>query len=353
MTDWLDDYQRVTPSRTPTGPRVSAPPCIVLHTVEGDPTPANSPGIFAGHPWPPQLWVDLDDGPLMQAIPLTLSGLALEHPRGTPETNHMGITVQVEIEGRAAETHLWSGEKLRRLGEDVLAPIARAVGIDRLVPYRDVGEPSATGYGTRAPSRMTAAEWRTRTRTDGVEWNVCGHQNVPDNNHWDPGQLDFATACAFANRKLSVGGSMSTGVGQVTRIASTAPGKLTVEAQIPSGDVVRIYVVDPTTGDLARPAVNVTDTDGDGRVRRVLDVPGGTWKVNTDNHTRQVGIPPAPGVNRTVHVDEPSPAGPVGNPHPVNPDSGTAEQVTVDRDDLEALKVLGRSIVTRVDELLA
>jgi uncharacterized protein YcbK (DUF882 family) len=81
------------------------------------------------------------------------------------------------------------------LADRVLAPVARMAPIN-LDNVRPAGGEYC--YGTKSSCRMSADEWN---RFDGV----CGHKDVPDNSHWDPGGLNMAAIAARA--KAQIGGS--------------------------------------------------------------------------------------------------------------------------------------------------
>ena len=58
---------------------------------------------------------------------------------------------------------------------------------------------SRVGQGLPAP--LSAAEIRAIRMSD-AKWRaftgICGHQHVPDNDHWDPGRLDVSRMLALA-----------------------------------------------------------------------------------------------------------------------------------------------------------
>lgn len=185
---WLPGFERVAGQRSGELPRVpDAPPRCVLHTDEAG---SNTRSLAQRHQFPPQLWVNPATRERYQIISLDRTGYALLHPRGTPETNHMGRCVQVEIAGHAKDTHAWPDEWLRWLALDVVRPIHEHAGVP-LVAWRDVGLGSDEGYGPYAPTRMSRAAWRTFS-------GFCTHQNVPDNAHWDAGRFPLGRVLSIA-----------------------------------------------------------------------------------------------------------------------------------------------------------
>jgi LysM repeat protein len=61
---------------------------------------------------------------------------------------------------------------------------------------KDTRRPGVTpaSYGA-SPARMTMAQW-----TSFTGW--CGHQHVPENDHGDPGRMDFPRVIALAKARL-------------------------------------------------------------------------------------------------------------------------------------------------------
>jgi hypothetical protein len=133
------------------------------------------------HEFPPHLWaLPLHDW-VGQTVPLNLSAYALQHDAGDPETNH-AHAVQIEVMG-------WSREGLDDpglcdwLGRRVLGPIiAAGVPVNLSHLARSTG---SDGYGEGGAVRFTWGQW-------GAWDGLCGHANVPGNDHWDPGVADYA-----------------------------------------------------------------------------------------------------------------------------------------------------------------
>lgn len=126
------------------------------------------------HDAPPHIWCWPEADWVGQTVPLSLAAYALRHPAGTPETNHKHA-IQTEILGFARNAPCT--EHADWLGRRVLGPVLRAgVPINpRLVA------PSAPPGGN---VRMSAAWWASFN-------GQCGHANVPDNIHTDPGVADY------------------------------------------------------------------------------------------------------------------------------------------------------------------
>lgn len=149
---------------------------IVFHTTEGT-TVQGAVSVYKTIQACPHLTVDPETFERFQHVPLSSSAYALRNLKGGCETNSTGV-IQIEIVGYAGETWSWSSERLQWLGEQVVKPI--------LDEYPDIPR---TVY--RGP-RMSCDEW--------LLWpgGLCGHAHVPENDHWDPGDLDLETILNFA-----------------------------------------------------------------------------------------------------------------------------------------------------------
>jgi N-acetylmuramoyl-L-alanine amidase-like protein len=107
-----------------------------------------------------------------QCAPLNHAVLTLRHPAGTPETNRAHC-IQMEICGRAGESHTWSDNYYRGLA-NVIAIVRRRVSIPLEARARFV-----------VPANRLSGEGFVRAR------GFLGHGHVPNNDHWDPGALDI------------------------------------------------------------------------------------------------------------------------------------------------------------------
>lgn len=172
-----------------------APFRFVMHTVEGVPSTRDGAiSVARAHANPPHLWAWPEKDLLIQTVRLDRSAFALLHTEGTPATNKMGA-LQVEVFGFAKEMGSKPKTFWTWLGERVLKPLA---GMGYAI---DLGNVAATtgsdGYGVRGSVRMSRAEW---ARFDGV----CGHANVPDNSHWDPGAARLDLVARYARPGMPV-----------------------------------------------------------------------------------------------------------------------------------------------------
>ena len=175
-----------------------------FHTTEGDPGSVDGCRSMAqSHESPPQLWYHPGLDWFAQGLPLNKAAYALAHPSGTPNTNNAGA-IQIELFGFAADTPGWPGDWVDRLGSRVLAAVLSAGWpID---PNNVAPTAGNEGYGTSGAVRFDDGTWA------GFN-GVCGHANVPSNDHWDPGALDLGRVVRAA------GGAPAPGPGP-----SPAPG---------------------------------------------------------------------------------------------------------------------------------
>jgi len=145
----------------------------ILHTTESDPgTGAATSSYLLRNGIEPHYVIDPSDGYLAT---LTYSGTyakALTNLPGGVETNRReGGVIQVEIVGRAAECGGYDAVWYARL-RDQLAEISLAHNI---------------AWTFRPdPTRLTFTEWDDPSLTGWL-----GHCHVPENNHTDPGTLDY------------------------------------------------------------------------------------------------------------------------------------------------------------------
>ena len=194
--------------------RKDAPSRIVIHTTETNQLPGYNGGRAAPH-----FTIGVGDpGSLTreplgavrvwQHVSLDRTAYALRHPRGTPETNHMGAhCIQIEC-----ITYVGDQPDHGIVGNRGKLPPALTVALAGLVReiittlgdinISDLPEIwSATGSsGVNAKQRLTAHQWE---RFNGI----CGHQHVPDNSHWDPGAFDITNFIALLQSESTGSGA--------------------------------------------------------------------------------------------------------------------------------------------------
>lgn len=121
------------------------------------------------------------DGTIYNHIPVNWGAPTLVNRPGGVQTNTDGA-VQIEICWRADNIHalpLHMKDALR----DWMRWVEAVRGVKRSA-VSFVG-PEVSPARVDAPQRMSYAQWDSY---DG--W--CGHQHVPENEHWDPGHIDIA-----------------------------------------------------------------------------------------------------------------------------------------------------------------
>lgn len=198
MKDWLDNYEH-RPIEGCTGPGTyvdGTPWRWVAHTTEGGNCSINALiPFFQGRPCStPHFAIDPCQRRKVQFIRLNYSSAALKNLSGGVETNR-AHAVQTEITGRAAETPNWPIEWVEFVGEHIADVVRAGVPLD-LENVKDcVGPEAGTIASPHAKQRMSYAEWNS---FDGI----CGHQHVPENDHWDPGNLNIQHAVAHAKKIL-------------------------------------------------------------------------------------------------------------------------------------------------------
>lgn len=175
--DWIPGVLQLPATQEGGAQVMSYPPRLVLHTTEGGGTVQSLASFYRSSTYWPHFTADLFRKQLAQHIPLSRGARALSHTTAT-ETNNAHC-IQVEIIGRASDAANWPADQVEWLGR-ALAPVMDALGIHRTAPAFVAG-----GAGLHAPQRMSEAAWR---RFNGV----CGHQHVPENDHYDPGAFNVA-----------------------------------------------------------------------------------------------------------------------------------------------------------------
>lgn len=184
MTDlWMPGASRVAaPSHLWGNYSGDTPYRGALHTTETDYYPPSSSSYFGGTSYPHSTIGEAKDGTrgIFQHIPINRAARALKNKSGGVETNNAHV-VQCEIVWRASNAAAMPSWLL-----DLVATWMRwveaTVDVERrALPFYGQG----CGWvvaSAGAPQRMSAAEWNAFNG-----W--CGHQHVPENDHWDPGAI--------------------------------------------------------------------------------------------------------------------------------------------------------------------
>ncbi len=174
------------PANREGGSFIGVAPKIVLHTVEGSGRYNYDPGSYYGNPYWPHCTIDPDG--IHQHLPIDVSAFALANAPGGVETGRADA-IQCEI--------LWFAGRIDELPDATMRHLAdwiSWVAEQRRVPLTFAEFHGDGSYGENAPQRFGAQEWLDFT-------GICGHQHVPENDHWDPGAfpVDSLRALLDAN----------------------------------------------------------------------------------------------------------------------------------------------------------
>ncbi|WP_425244860.1 hypothetical protein [Streptomyces sp. NEAU-NA10] len=236
--------------------------CGVVHTTEGRTLPSYNGGAIAptvtGVP-------DIKAKRInwYQHYDVDESARALANKLGGVSTNTANA-FQIELVGTCddSKAKTWDG---KRAGVDYLhwptAPdwaLAEVAWLVRWlydyhgVPLTCVKDWIAYGRDTRRPGITPASYGASPARMSFAEWQAfkgwCGHQHVPENDHGDPGSMDFARVIEHARG----------GTGPTTTPTPTAPAPTEEtdvppmmldeynarDVQLPSGEWVGLAVAD-------------------------------------------------------------------------------------------------------------
>ncbi len=183
-----------------------------LHTTEGTTVPTYSDSRGRKGASAPNLTArpnfQLKKLEWFQHFRIDSSARALANRYGGVETNTLNV-VQAELIGtcdpathakwtKAGVLHIYWPEApdwaLRDVAE-FLAWLHSEHGVPLSGPARWPAYPSS--YANGAGQRMTGTQWSSFK-------GVCGHMHVPENDHGDPGSLDFDELMALARAALSL-----------------------------------------------------------------------------------------------------------------------------------------------------
>ncbi len=155
----------------------SKPPAGVMHTTEGsfDSALKEFKTKFAPH-------FLVGKGRIIQFCPLGKAAHALEHHKGTVETN-LWARVQIEVAAKS-KLALWQPDNETF---DTLASLLAMVSDAANIPLRRLWPDVLAKKVVWA----TASNPRRRQNVWGKEAGWFGHIEVPGNSHWDPGSLNY------------------------------------------------------------------------------------------------------------------------------------------------------------------
>jgi hypothetical protein len=145
------------------GAFIGVPARLVWHTTEGTSLPTYS----GSHP---HFTLDFERQTLYQHIPITSGAMALENDAGGVETNR-AHAIQVELVGFAKDSANWSDADYAEI-----AKLARWIE-----KHAGVARRCSVTFEAGV-NHMSNSQWLNYS-------GHCGHQHVPENEHWDPGRL--------------------------------------------------------------------------------------------------------------------------------------------------------------------
>jgi hypothetical protein len=153
----------------------------VLHTTEGRSFSPRKDSYGGWHTaYPHFTLIQTDTGvAIFQHLPIDVAARALKNKRGGVQTNR-ARTIQIEIVGKAAESSDFSEQMLTAISS-WMRWVEAETGVLPIAPLEFIGW---EGAGEAAKSRMSSNEWMAFNG-----W--CGHQHVPENDHWDPGRINI------------------------------------------------------------------------------------------------------------------------------------------------------------------
>lgn len=170
MTLWYPEAQ-LSPGNSG-GSFTSGPFKGVLHTTEGSSVQGAVAAYRANNSWPH--FTVGRDGVVHQHVGINVAARALRNLAGGVQTNR-DSAIQIEVVGQASKPAwpLIQVEAIRRL----MRWVEKETGILPVGP---------AFYPQAGVKRFTQDEWDLFNG-----W--CGHQHVPENNHWDPGAINLST----------------------------------------------------------------------------------------------------------------------------------------------------------------
>lgn len=163
---------------TSAGSYTGGPAKGVLHTTESGTASSAISAFKSSGSWPHFL-VDFT-GHVWQFIDSSLAARALQHPAGTVATN-TDHAVQIEIVGYAAQPTNHPQSQWNAL-KALMRWIEATEGVQPTSSVIFKAYPSS--YGLYNGVRLTSSQW-----DNYAGW--LGHENVPNNDHGDPGAIDI------------------------------------------------------------------------------------------------------------------------------------------------------------------
>lgn len=168
----------------------------VLHTTEGRSFSPKTDSYGGWHTAYPHFTLIEDSSGVLiyQHIPINVAARALKNLEGGVQTNR-AHAIQIELVGMASQSANFSEQMLGAIST-WMRWVEHETGVRPVAPLEFVGR--AGGSGETARSRMSSNEWLAFNG-----W--CGHQHVPENDHWDPGHINIGRLLATAATPTDLG----------------------------------------------------------------------------------------------------------------------------------------------------
>ncbi|HEV2778536.1 MAG TPA: hypothetical protein VGX25_03975 [Actinophytocola sp.] len=159
-------------------------PKICWHTTEGT-SLAGAEAAYRNYP--PHLGYDPRIRDVRQYVRLDRHSYSLRGAESDDE-----YVIQIEVVGRAAETHAWPDEWYRNIGEDLIRPLRDLLEVpDVHLRFYHADEGIVLARAT-SPIRLSDAQLRTFS-------GHMGHQHAPaPDEHWDPGGFRIDKAIHYS-----------------------------------------------------------------------------------------------------------------------------------------------------------
>lgn len=167
----------------------TAHPKGCIHTTEGS---SLSGAEAAYRNYPPHIGYDPNTRVIHQYVRLDRCSYAFKGAESDDE-----FIIQVEIIGFAAQTHTYSEQWYRNIGEDIIRPLREIVGIpNNYLTFYGEGDGIVLASPS-SPIRLTDSAFRNYSG-----W--LGHQHVPaPDAHWDPGRFNMGLAMTYSESDMT------------------------------------------------------------------------------------------------------------------------------------------------------
>lgn len=203
------------PSRTTArfdgaGPFFAGPKRGVLHTTEGATLEGAISAYIKNNAYP-HFTYERSRRIVEQHIPINVAATALVNSAGGVETNRLGA-IQIEIVGTcdpANKDRMYFVPEMDQTGlNDLIALMMWIEEQTGIQPYAALVKSYPASYGSNNGVRFSGNFWH-----DFNGW--CGHQNVPENLHGDPGNINMTALMVRKAPEIEYGPVVNLGDGMI------------------------------------------------------------------------------------------------------------------------------------------